>query len=129
MANYAELLSHVSIFQHLEPVALDRLGARLKVVTFNKDALIVSHSDPCDSMFIIDQGRVKVVLYGDSGREVILSIFRPGEFFGEMSLLDGQPRSANVIAIERSQVLVLSRDDFVQHLQESPATALNILSE
>jgi CRP/FNR family transcriptional regulator, cyclic AMP receptor protein len=129
MANYAELLSHVSIFQHLEPAALDRLGARLKVMSFNKEALIVSQSDPGDSMFIIDQGRVKVVLYGDSGREVILSIFRSGEFFGEMSLLDGQPRSANVIALEDSKLLVLSRDDFVKHLNEFPSTALNILAE
>ena len=129
MANYAELLSHVTIFEHLELAALDRLGACLKVVTFTKDALIVSQSDPGDSMFIIDQGRVKVVLYGDSGREVILSIFRSGEFFGEMSLLDGQPRSANVIALEDSRLLVLSRGDFVKHLNESPSTALNILSE
>jgi len=129
MANYAELLSHVSIFEHLDPLALDRLGARLKALSFERDGLIVSQSDPGDSMFIIDQGRVKVVLYGDSGREVILSIFRSGQFFGEMSLLDGQPRSANVIALEAAKLLVLSRDDFVQHLNEFPSTALNILAE
>jgi len=129
MTNYADLLAHVTIFQHLEPAALERLSARLKVITFPKDGVIVSQSDPGDSMFIIDQGRVKVVLYGDSGREVILSIFRSGDFFGEMSLLDGQPRSANVIALEDARLLVLSREDFVQHLHEAPSTALSILAE
>jgi CRP-like cAMP-binding protein len=66
---------------------------------------------------VLVRGRVKVVLHGHSGREVILSIFKaPGDFFGEMSLLDDQPRSATVIAAERSRLLVLSRSAFQDHL-------------
>ncbi len=129
MAEYTELLGKVSIFHGLDSRALDQLGARLKPVDYAKDALIVGQDDHGDSLFIIETGRVKVVLYGESGREMILTLFRGGDFFGEMSLLDGQPRSANVIAQENSRVLVLSRDDFVKHLTEFPATALNILSE
>jgi CRP-like cAMP-binding protein len=72
---------------------------------------------------------VKVVLYGQSGREVILSVFKPGDFFGEMSLLDNQPRSANVIAVEESRLLVLDRSSFAKHLSSNPRTALNVLSE
>ena len=122
------LLAKVSIFNGLDGTALENLGDKLKVVTFAKDGVIVSQDDPGDSMFIIKKGRVKVVLYGDSGREVILSILREGDFFGEMSLLDGQPRSANVIATIESEMLVLSRDDFVEHLEAQPGTALNILA-
>jgi len=73
---------------------------------------------------------VKVVLYGESGREIILSLFRePGDFFGEMSLLDDQPRSATVIALERSTLLTLSRASFRAHLEAQPRTALEVLAE
>jgi CRP-like cAMP-binding protein len=124
-----DLVANVSIFNGLDAAALDLLGSKLKQVEFAKDSIIVSQDDPGDSMFIIQKGRVKVGFYGDTGREVILSILRAGDFFGEMSLLDGQPRSANVIAIEKSEMLVLSREDFVLHLNEQPGTALNILAE
>jgi CRP-like cAMP-binding protein len=129
MATIAELVARVSIFKGLDPRAIDRLAERLKTLTFPKDAVIVNQDDPGDAMFIIQKGRVKVVLFGDNGREVILSMLRPGDFFGEMSLLDGQPRSANVIAIEKAQVLVLAREDFVAHLRENPETGLKILAE
>jgi CRP-like cAMP-binding protein len=125
----AELLAKVSIFNGLDRLALERLAAKLQEQTIAKDAVIVGHDDPGDALFIIKKGRVKVVLYGESGRDVILSILRTGDFFGEMSLLDGEPRSANVIATENSEVLVLSRDDFVSHLNDNPGTALNILAE
>ena len=80
-------------------------------------------------MYIIAKGRVKVVLYGDNGREVILTLLKAGEFFGEMSLLDDLPRSANVIAAEDSTVLILKRDQFAEHIKKSTSTALNVMSE
>ncbi len=129
MNKHLELLSRVSIFKGLSPDAQRGLAEALKPMSFTKDALIVSQDEAGDALYIIESGRVKVVLYGESGREMILSIFRHGDFFGEMSLLDGQPRSANVIAVEDARVLVLSREDFVHHLERSPSTALNILSE
>ncbi len=129
MSRNSDLLARVSIFKGLPKEALERLSSTLKPMEFAKDALIVSQDTSGDALFIIESGRVKVVLYGESGREMILTIFRSGDFFGEMSLLDGQPRSANVIALENARVLVLSREDFVRHLQEVPTTALNILSE
>jgi CRP-like cAMP-binding protein len=70
------------------------------------------------------------VLYGESGREIILRVFRrPGDFFGEMSLLDGEPRSASVIAMEPSSLLVLSRAAFRDHLRASAGTALAVMTE
>ena len=69
--------------------------------------------EPGDALFVLARGKVKVVLYGESGREVILSIFsRPGDGFGEMSLLDDAPRPATVAAMEPSTLLVLSPADF-----------------
>ncbi len=129
MASTVDLLAKVSLFHGIPAAALERLSRRLKPLVFAKEAAIVNQDDPGDAMFIIQRGRVKVVLFGASGREVILSLLRPGDFFGEMSLLDGQPRSANVVAIDKAQVLMLSRQDFVAHLNENPSTALNILAE
>lgn len=129
MPDYTELLRKVSIFSGLNKQALCRLGSSLKAVEYPKDSLIVGQETQGDSLYIIEKGRVKVVLCGESGREVILTIFRPGDFFGEMSLLDGQPRSANVMALEEACVLVLSREDFVRHMEDNAPTALNILKE
>ncbi len=128
MSRYGALLKRVSIFESLDDEAIERLSGSLKPNDYRKDQLIVSQDDPGDALYVIEKGRVKVVLYGESGREVILTIFRDGDFFGEMSLLDGQPRSANVIALEDTRALMLSREDFVRHLREAPTTALKVLS-
>ncbi|MEO1483398.1 MAG: Crp/Fnr family transcriptional regulator [Myxococcota bacterium] len=129
MGSYNELLRKVSFFDGLEEETLTQLSGCLKPMDFSKDALVVGQDDPGDAMFIIERGRVKVVLYGETGREMILSIFRAGDVVGEMSLLDGQPRSANVIAVEESRLLSLSRRDFVELLKTEPAIALNVLEE
>ncbi|HUL59129.1 MAG TPA: Crp/Fnr family transcriptional regulator [Anaeromyxobacteraceae bacterium] len=124
------LLRNVSIFADLDPASLSALEARAEARAFEPGALVVSEEDPGDALFVLAAGKVKVVLYGDSGREIILSIFKtPGDFFGEMSLLDDEPRSANVVAAERSTLLVLSRDAFRAHIAAQPRTALRVLAE
>jgi CRP/FNR family cyclic AMP-dependent transcriptional regulator len=124
------LLRSVSIFADLDPaeiVALERLAEPRE---YAEGAVIVSQEEPGDALFVLVRGKVKVVLYGESGREIILSIFKsPGDFFGEMSLLDDQPRSATVIADEPSRLLVLSRRDFQAHIAGHPRTALRVLQE
>ena len=69
------------------------------------------------------------MLYGETGREIILSILHAGDFFGEMALLDRQPRSANVVALENSELLGLDREAFQTHLTAHPITAMAILAE
>lgn len=125
-----ELLRGVSIFSDLDAGSLASLERVAETRDFAEGSVIVSQEDPGDSLFVLVRGRVKVVLYGQSGREVILSIFKsPGDFFGEMSLLDDQPRSATVIAAQRSRLLVLSRAGFRDHLASHPRTALRVLTE
>jgi CRP-like cAMP-binding protein len=124
-----EWLKRVSIFHDLDEASLTSLEGLFKEKNYDKEALIFGQEDAGDALFVVTSGRVKVVLYGHSGREVILSVFKPGDFFGEMSLLDNQPRSANVIAIEDAQLLVLDRASFAKHLSTNPQTALNVLAE
>ena len=91
--------------------------------------MILFEDDPGDSLYLVAGGQVKVVLIGEDGREVILSVMGEGSFFGEMALIDDQPRSAHVIAMEDSRLLLLRRDDFQARLLKSPAVAISLLAE
>ena len=128
MALTLEALRRVSIFSDLQDSAATQILGRFQIRGFKKDGLIVAQDDPGDALFVLMEGRVKVVLYGENGREIILKLLNPGDFFGEMSILDGERRSANVLAMEQTTVCVLSRDDFIEHLRDNPDTAFNILS-
>ncbi|MBS2024425.1 MAG: Crp/Fnr family transcriptional regulator [Deltaproteobacteria bacterium] len=123
------LLRQVSIFQELPEAVLADLAGRCRPKIADAGSVIVSQEEPGDALFVIGQGRVKVVLYGETGREIILSILQVGDFFGEMSLLDRQPRSANVVAIDEAHLLSLDREAFQTHLTANPSTGLAILAE
>jgi CRP/FNR family transcriptional regulator, cyclic AMP receptor protein len=129
MGRYKALLQQVSIFTGLDDEALEELERLLVPRTFQKDALIVSHEEAGDALFILAEGKAKAALLGESGREVILYMFKEGDFFGEMSLIDNQPRSANVQACEETTLLVLKREAFMRHIREHPGTALSVLQE
>lgn len=124
-----QLLRQVTIFADLTQETLQDLAKRVWQKTAEAGSVIVSHEEPGDALFVIASGKVKVVLYGDTGREIILSILRDGDFFGEMALLDRQPRSANVVAVEDSQLFGLDREAFQTHLTAHPTTALAVLAE
>ena len=79
---------------------------------YPKGSVIVFEDDPGDALYLVAAGQVKVVLIAEDGREVILSVLGEGNFFGEMAVIDEEPRSAHVIAMEDSSLLVLRRDDF-----------------
>jgi CRP-like cAMP-binding protein len=124
------LLGGVSIFAEMDAGSVAALERLTEAREYSEGSVIVSQEEPGDSLFVLLRGRVKVVLYGESGREVILAVFRKvGDFFGEMSLIDDEPRSATVIAAERSRLLVLSRGEFRSHLASHPSTALRVLTE
>lgn len=124
-----QYLQKVGIFADLPREELRDLAGRMQPRDIPTGSVIVGQEDRGDSLFVITEGKVKVVLYGDTGREIILTMFRPGEIFGEMSLLDNQPRSASVIAVEATKALVLERAAFVRHLAAHPNTAIAILAE
>ena len=109
----ADRLHRVPLFSDLSPEETSRLAHATREKSYPKNSVILFE--------------VKVVLIGEDGREVILSILRDGDFFGEMSLIDDQPRSAHVIATEDSNLLVLRRDDFRRSIEESPRIALGLL--
>ena len=89
--------------------------------------IVVQQADPGGEMFVIIAGHLKAVSAGADGRDSALSIMGPGEVCGEVSLLDGGPRSATVAALDRCELLIIRRDPFLRFLESSPRTAVELL--
>ena len=122
-------LASVPLLSGLEPAELTRFAEMTRERTYPKGSVILFEDDPGDSLFLVKSGRVKVVLIGEDGREVILGILTVGDHFGELSLIDGHPRSAHVIAMDDAQLIVLRREDFRRRVVESPKVAWALLVE
>ena len=125
-----ELLKGVDLFSALDDAQLDTIAAMLIEKTYRKsDIILMEDDDTNQSLFIIAKGEVKVVLTAEDGREAILASLKEGDFFGEMSLLDGEPRSATVRAVEESRLLTIRREDFLLAMKKQPDLALTLLAE
>jgi CRP-like cAMP-binding protein len=107
-----ELLRTVPLFAELTDADIASLSQLAAPRRYPKDTVVFFENEEGDFFFIILQGRIKVTILGDDGREIILSVLGPGDFFGEMALLDNEPRSATAIAVEDSELLSLHRTDF-----------------
>jgi CRP-like cAMP-binding protein len=125
----ADFLATVPLFSGLDRTELQRFAELTREKFYPKGSVILFENDPGDSLFVVRQGRVKVVLIGEDGREVILGVLGVSEQFGELALIDDRPRSAHVIAMEDSHLLVLRREDFRRRVESSPAVAWSLLTE
>ena len=124
-----ELLKNLPLFADLDDEELVEIWNHVQTRSYKKGNIILFEEDPGDSLFIIKEGKVKITRLSEEGREVILSILGEGEFFGEMSILDGESRSANVIALADSEVFVLKREEFINILTSNPQIAITLLEE
>src|SRR4026207_1873062 len=124
-----EVLRKVPLFSGLSESDLAAFADLTRERSYPKGSVIVFEDDPGDALFLVAAGQVKVVLIAEDGREVILSVLGEGSFFGEMAGLDEEPRSAHVIAMEDSSLLVLRREDFHARLRSSPEVAISLLKE
>ena len=128
MRDIKELLRGVPFFEDLTENDLTRVSALVVTKVYPPDNLIVLAEDEGDTLFIIVRGQVKVSIMSEDGREVILSMLGPGDFFGEMSLLDGKPRSATVTAVVETELISLRRSEFLRLLEQVPEIALKLLA-
>jgi len=124
-----ELLKTVSLFWDLDKTELGYISDKMVSKKFENGNLIFLEESEGKNLFFVVEGSVKVTRLSKDGREVILAMLNAGDFFGEMSLLDGEARSANVIALEKTEVLSLNRDDFLVVLHDYPKIAIQLLKE
>ncbi len=127
MANFT--LNDVGLFGGLDENECAQLADLMTSHSYAKGAIIVQTNDPGDALYVVKEGKVKVSLLGKNGKELILDFLESGEFFGEMSLVDGEPRSANIICMKKCTVLRLGRKEFLKALRSFPSMSLNIMTE
>ena len=127
MANRA-FLRQVSLFNGLSDKDLRELETVVRERSFRKNEVIFHAQEPGNALFVVKRGRVKISMDDRGGREIILRIFEAGDFFGEMSPLDAEPRSATVSSLEPCQALILSRDEFLRFIPRHPGVVLKMLT-
>lgn len=122
-----EILGRVSIFSNLSREHLTLVAPTIKEQEFKKGKIIIHQDERGSMFFVMEKGLAKVTMTGKEGKEITLSYIKPGEFFGEMSLLDGKPRSATVIATEDSRVMTLTREEFLNSIRQNPEIGIKML--
>ena len=123
-----ETLRHVPLFESLDTEAAHELCELLENLDCKAGALLFRTGDEGDAMYIIEQGKVRICVRTKDGHEVTLTELRRGDFFGEMALLDGKPRSADARVSEDARLAVLSREHFLSFVGSNPNVALEMLT-
>lgn len=122
-----DILANVALFQALTADERESLSRYVVLRRFPANTVVVLDGDDSDSLYIIVSGKVKVFLNDESGKQVTLNHQSTGEYFGEMALLDEQPRSASVMTVEPSELAVLPKTHFIDCIGEHPGIAMGII--
>jgi CRP/FNR family cyclic AMP-dependent transcriptional regulator len=123
-----QLLTGVPIFSLLDEQERATLAARVETVKFRSGTELFSRGDPGDSLFVVRSGAVEIFFKNDTGERMVLDTARAGNFFGEISLLDGGARTASAVAIEDVELVVVDREDLAELIRLQPAAAMDLLA-
>ena len=124
-----EILKKVPLFRDLADEQLADLSSVFWQKFYPIGSLIITEGSGGDTLFVLNRGAAKVTRESEEGREVIFAFLREGDIFGELSILDGRDRSANVVALEDTEVYILKRNDFLKVLVGYPALSVQLLQE
>jgi CRP/FNR family transcriptional regulator, cyclic AMP receptor protein len=128
MCPEAHLLKEIPLFELLDDREREDLAARLEVERFASEASIFQIGDPGDAVYIISSGEVEIFFRNDTGEQIILERSGKGDFFGEISFLDGGSRSASVRATADTEVLRLDREELAKFLESRPQAAMLLVA-
>lgn len=123
-----EALRSVPLFASLDDDAARDLRSRLKEQVVSSNTLLFRQGDQGDAMYLIESGRIRISIQDEDKRNVTLAELAQGDFFGEMSIIDGRQRSADAQVVEDSRLAILSRDSFLSFVRQNPDVALEMLS-
>ena len=123
-----EALGRVAMFQSLGESDLDTLAGVARQITAERGELIVSQGSAGEGLYIVARGQIRVYLSDETGKEIILGLEGPGAIFGEIAVLDRQPRSASVAAMERTELLVIEGREFRQLLEVHTGLSLGVIA-
>jgi CRP/FNR family cyclic AMP-dependent transcriptional regulator len=123
-----EAIRSVPLFGSLDDDAAVKLRSLLKVREVARGAPLFRAGDKGDAMYLIERGRVRISVKDEDKKEIVLAELARGDFFGEMSIIDGNPRSADAKVIEDARLAILSREDFMEFIHSNPVVTLEMLS-
>jgi len=121
------MLRNVPLFAGLSDQELEVLAGSLGRRTFGKGMIIFHKGSVGQTLYIIESGKVRIFILSESGQEISVNVYGPGDVFGELALLDGLPRSAGAVVMEKTVTFTLHRDDFLRHLEACPHMARSII--
>jgi CRP/FNR family cyclic AMP-dependent transcriptional regulator len=123
-----ELLSGIHLFQMMDDQERAAVGALMKEVVFPAGKTLFREGDPGGVLYVIKDGRLQLSVVDDTGKTVVVDTLEPGEFFGEISMLDGGKRTATAVAVEEVRALSLDREPFLALLRRQPDAALDVMT-
>ncbi|NWF49847.1 MAG: Crp/Fnr family transcriptional regulator [Ignavibacteriaceae bacterium] len=129
MSDNPSFLKSVPIFSDLDESTLEKITSLGLSKNFPKNAIILSEQESGSALFVIERGKVKISRISADGKEVILSLLSDSDFFGEMAILDGMPRSATVTAVEDTVLFIIQRQNFLDLLKTHPEISISLLQE
>jgi CRP/FNR family transcriptional regulator, cyclic AMP receptor protein len=121
------LLRNHPLFRDLPPAAIERLGSYMQIRKVSRGTTIFSKGDPGSGLMGVLAGSVKVSVASPEGKDIALNVFREGDVFGEIALLDGRPRTADATAMSDCELAVIERRDFVPFLTSNPDVTLKLI--
>lgn len=128
VAGHIPSLAQVALFANLDSESLGELSAVVRRRGFRAGEVIFHRDDPGQVLYVIREGKVKITINSPEGHEVVLAVFGPGDYFGELALLDGQPRSASAVALEDVETYALQRSDFIRAVMSHPRIAVQVMN-
>jgi len=121
------MLENVPLFSGLSDAALAEIEQHGSIKSYPKNVVVINQDDQTCSLYVILSGSVKVYISGEDGREAVLNHQSAGDYFGDLALIDKQPRVASVMTTESSRFMVISREDFMACLSRNPEIAINLI--
>lgn len=122
-----EVLGQHYLFRDLSEEFIDRIAGLAVTRRIGRDEMLFLKGDEADGLYGVLSGAVKISTSSAGGKEMILSVMRPGDAFGEIALLDGQPRTADASGIEPTELFLIRRADFLDLLRSEPALGIHLL--
>ena len=121
------VLSSIPLFSNLSKAHLELLSAQACHRSYAKNVVIFREGDHSDSLYIVRQGKIKIYISDNNGREMLLNELGKGDYFGDLSLIDHEPRSASAVTLSACDVSIIKSEDFLRCLQKNPDMAISLL--
>jgi uncharacterized membrane protein len=129
LSDEARSLARIPLFKRLEPHELEHLAEEVDQINYRAGEVIFNEYDRGDALYIVEEGTVRIWVYDEDVKEVTLAELKPGDFFGELAVLDRGARSSSATALTHTHLHRLSSDDFQQFLMDHPDAAIDVICE